>query len=53
LLQNDGVAIGSYSVYHKVASGKNIKVDHDHTSDHELAEYSRTDLEQFLGYLRN
>ena len=47
------VAIGFYTVYHKVASGKEISHDHDHTSDHELQEYSRTDLQDFRAYLRN
>lgn len=47
------VAVGFYSVYHRVASGKDYFKDHDHTSDHEVAELSRTDLEQFRGYLRN
>lgn len=49
------VAVGFYSVYHKVASGKEVHIDHDHdhTTDNELAEYSRTDLEQFRSYLRN
>lgn len=47
------VGIGFYTVYHKVASGKGNNHSHDHTSDNELAEYSREDLEQFRGYLRN
>jgi len=49
------VAIGFYSVYHKVASGKDLhhEHDHDHTSDDEVAELSRKDLKQFRGYLRN
>ena len=47
------VAIGFYSVYHKVASGKDNNHDHDHTSDHEVTDYSREDLQQFRGYLRN
>jgi len=47
------VAVGFYSVYHKVASGKEAHHSHDHNSDHELPEYNRTDLEQFRGYLRN
>jgi NhaB family Na+:H+ antiporter len=47
------VAIGFYSVYHKVASGKDIGHDHDHTSDGELTEYTRADLDQFRGFLRN
>jgi NhaB family Na+:H+ antiporter len=47
------VAVGFYSVYHKVASGKEVHHDHDHTSDNELGDYSRSDLQQFRGYLRN
>ena len=47
------VAIGFYSVYHKVASGKDSHIIHDHTSDHEVTDYSREDLQQFRGYLRN
>ncbi|TKB45717.1 sodium/proton antiporter NhaB [Thalassotalea mangrovi] len=47
------VAVGFYSVYHKVASGKTIQHSHDHTSDHELPDYSREDLLQFRAYLRN
>lgn len=48
------VAVGFYSVYHKVASGKAlVHVDHDHTSDGEINEFSRDDLDQFRGFLRN
>lgn len=47
------VGIGFYSVYHKVASGKDVHHDHDHTSDEGVAELSRNDLEQFRGFLRN
>lgn len=47
------VAVGFYSVYHKVASGKDHSQSHDHNEDHHLPELSRTDLEQFRGYLRN
>jgi NhaB family Na+:H+ antiporter len=47
------VAIGFYSVYHKVASGKDTHHAHDHTTDSDLVDYSRDDLEQFRGYLRN
>ncbi len=42
------VGIGFYTVYHKVAS----KGD-DHTQDDFEDEYSREDLQQFRGYLRN
>jgi len=47
------VAVGFYSVYHKVASGKDAHHAHDHNEDHHLPEFSRADLEQFRGYLRN
>jgi len=47
------VGIGFYSVYHKVASNKEIHHDHDHTHDDEVTEYSREDLDQFRGFLRN
>ena len=47
------VAIGFYSVYHKVASGKEVHHDHDHTTDSELTEYTRSDLDQFRAFLRN
>ena len=47
------VAVGFYSVYHKVASGKEVAHEHDHTHDNELPEFSRSDLEDFRAYLRN
>ena len=47
------VAVGFYSVYHKVASGKEFHHDHDHTTDHDLADLSRNDLDDFRAYLRN
>ncbi|NQZ81365.1 MAG: sodium/proton antiporter NhaB [Colwellia sp.] len=47
------VAVGFYSVYHKVASGKETHHDHDHSHDHDLPDYNRDDLDQFRGYLRN
>lgn len=46
------VAIGFYSVYHKVASG-NATQDNDYTSDTNVSESSRDDLNQFRGYLCN
>ncbi|WP_299494370.1 sodium/proton antiporter NhaB [uncultured Shewanella sp.] len=46
------VAVGFYSVYHKVASGKNFTDNHDHTSDsHE--QLCEEELESFRGFLRN
>jgi len=47
------VAVGFYSVYHKVASGKEAHHDHDHNHDKGLPDFNRNDLEQFRGFLRN
>lgn len=47
------VAVGFYSVYHKVASGKSFNHDHDHGSDKEVVEYHRDDLIQFRAFLRS
>lgn len=49
------VAIGFYSVYHKVASGKEIhhEHDHDHSNDASVMEYHREDLEGFRSFLRS
>ncbi|MEO0996399.1 MAG: sodium/proton antiporter NhaB [Pseudomonadota bacterium] len=47
------VAAGFYSVYHKVASGKQFDHDHDHGTDAEVHETSRSDLEEFRAFLRN
>lgn len=44
------VGLGFYSIYHKVASGKEFHSDHDHTSDDELGS---NDLEDFRAFLRN
>ena len=41
------VAAGSYGVYHKVASGKKFDHDHDPTTDDQVVELHRDDLEQF------
>lgn len=47
------VAIGFYSVYHKIASGKKFHHDHDHGQDEEVYEYHREDLDQFRSFLRS
>ena len=47
------VAVGFYSIYHKVASGKKIHHDHDHSSDHEVGELHRADLDEFRSFLRS
>ena len=47
------VAYGFYSVYHRYASGRGQKDDHDPRVDDEVKEHHRSDLEQFRGFLRN
>lgn len=47
------VGVGFYSVYHKVASGKNNDSAHDHTTDHDVHEERRQDLDNFRGFLRS
>ena len=49
------VAAGFFGVYHKVASGKHVLHDHDHDSstDEEVIELHRADLEEFRAFLRS
>ncbi len=47
------VAVGFYSVYHKVASGKGYRDEHEHGGDESIGDHHRTDLEQFRGFLRS
>ena len=49
------VAIGFYSVYHKVASGKNLQHNekHDHSDDTVVLDKNQEDLETFRSFLRN
>ncbi len=47
------VAAGFYGVYHKVASGKKFDHDHDPTTDEQVVELHREDLENFRSFLRN
>lgn len=48
------VAVGFYTVYHKVASGKQYDVEHDYGDDASIQEVSRrNDLEQFRTFLRS
>lgn len=47
------VAVGFYSVYHKVASGKHFHHDHDHSQDEEVKELHRSDLDLFRAFLRS
>ncbi|TNF85919.1 MAG: sodium/proton antiporter NhaB [Gammaproteobacteria bacterium] len=47
------VALGFYSVYHKVASGKHFADEHEHSEDEGIGELHREDLDQFRAFLRN
>ncbi len=49
------VTVGFYSVYHKVASGKQIQIEdiHDHSNDEGVAEFHREDLDAFRAFLRS
>lgn len=47
------VGLGFYTIYHKVASGKEFHHAHDHTSDDGVDKLGRDDLEQFRAFLRN
>ncbi|MNF48434.1 Na(+)/H(+) antiporter NhaB [compost metagenome] len=47
------VALGFYSVYHRVASGKGMRDEHSHDSDHEVVHLHREDLEAFRAFLRS
>jgi len=49
------VSVGFYSVYHKVASGKQVTHEdlHDHSQDSSVIEYHRVDLDEFRSFLRS
>jgi len=47
------VAIGFYSIYHQVASGRDFKHDHDHTDDATVNELKRQDLDDYRAFLRS
>jgi NhaB family Na+:H+ antiporter len=47
------VAAGFFGVYHKVASGKKFDHDHDPTTDDQVVELHREDLENFRAFLRS
>jgi NhaB family Na+:H+ antiporter len=47
------VAVGFYGVYHKVASGAKLDMDHDPTTDKDVVDLHRDDLEQFRAFLRS
>lgn len=47
------VAVGFYSVYHKVASGKGFDDEHDHSDDVLVHDPRRGDLTRFRAFLRS
>lgn len=47
------ISVGFYSIYHKVASGKEFHHDHDHMHDGELDKLNEQDLEGFRAFLRS
>jgi len=47
------VAVGFFGVYHKVASGKKLDLDHDPSTDKDVVELHRDDLEEFRAFLRS
>ena len=47
------VAEGFYSIYHRVASGKQYNTSHDQSDDAQVEEYHREDLIQFRSFLRS
>lgn len=48
------VAVGFYSVYHRVASGKHFDQNgHDHSHDDEVKQERREELDQFRSFLRS
>ncbi len=47
------VAVGFYSIYHKVASGQSFHSSHDHTQDEHIPELTRDDLENYRAFLRS
>lgn len=47
------ISVGFYSVYHKVASGKDFSHNHDHSHDGEVDNLNANDLEQFRAFLRS
>ncbi len=46
------IGVGFYSIYHKVASGKEFHQDHDHLDDDQIDPLNREDLIEFRAFLR-
>jgi len=47
------VTVGFYAIYHKVASGQTFDSPHDHTTDDEVKDVSREDLNHYRAFLRS
>jgi len=47
------VAVGFYSIYHKVVSGKGFADEHEHSEDDQVPDLHRGDLENFRAFLRS
>ncbi|MCH7806080.1 MAG: sodium/proton antiporter NhaB [Proteobacteria bacterium] len=47
------IGVGFYSIYHKVASGKEFQHEHDHLDDEQIRPLDREDLSQFRAFLRS
>ncbi len=47
------IGVGFYSVYHKVASGKDFHSDHNYLDDETVEPLNRNNLEQFRAFLRS
>ena len=47
------IGVGFYSIYHKVASGKEFYHEHDHLDDEQIEPLDREDLSQFRAFFRS
>jgi NhaB family Na+:H+ antiporter len=47
------IGVGFYSIYHKVASGKEFYHEHDHLDDEQIRPLDREDLSQFRAFFRS
>ncbi|WP_026375267.1 sodium/proton antiporter NhaB [Aestuariibacter salexigens] len=47
------VGLGFYTIYHRVASGREFQSEHDHTADDEISAPNHGDLDKFRAFLRN
>jgi len=47
------VAVGFYSIYHRVASGKQFRDEHEHGEDESVEDSHKQNLDDFRAFLRN